>query len=121
MLLIPNKTVFIGELLYFTTNLLVKLSIVFTLSRIVTTPAHRLTLYILAGSGFVVTIFTYFWAVFYCDPVRYFWTQQHDFVPGEDGLEIGSNVTSGSCKPISALMAVVIAHASWTLIADLTL
>ncbi|KAL2793294.1 hypothetical protein BJX66DRAFT_306459 [Aspergillus keveii] len=30
------KTVFIGELLYFSTNLLVKLSFIFTLSRIVT-------------------------------------------------------------------------------------
>jgi hypothetical protein len=120
MLLVPNKTVFIGELLYFTTNLLVKLSIIFTLSRIVTTPAHRLTLYILAGSGFVVTIFTFFWAVFYCDPVRYFWTQRHDFALGEEGPAMGSDV-SGSCKPISAVMAVVIVHASWTLIADLTL
>ncbi|KAL2849302.1 hypothetical protein BJX68DRAFT_267154 [Aspergillus pseudodeflectus] len=114
------KTVFIGELLYFTTNLLVKLSIIFTLSRIVTTPAHRLTLYILAGSGFVVTIFTFFWAVFYCDPVRYFWTQQHDFALGGDGPATGRSV-SGSCKPISEVVAVVIVHASWTLLADLTL
>ncbi|KAJ0416863.1 hypothetical protein BJY00DRAFT_316423 [Aspergillus carlsbadensis] len=114
------KTVFIGELLYFTTNLLVKLSFIFTLSRIVTIPSHRLTLYILAGSGFVVTIFTFFWAVFFCDPVRYFWTQKHDFAPQEDGLGMHTHVL-GSCKPISALMAVVIVHAAWTLIADLTL
>jgi hypothetical protein len=119
-----NKTVFIGELLYFTTNLLVKLSFIFTLSRIVTTPAHRLTLYILAGSGFVVTMFTFFWAVFYCDPVRYFWMQQHDFAPTSDGLDGGDTrgeTVSGSCKPIKALMAVVIVHAAWTLVADLVL
>jgi hypothetical protein len=115
-----NKTVFIGELLYFTTNLLVKLSFIFTLSRIVTTPAHRLTLYILAGSGFVVTMFTFFWAVFYCEPVRYFWRQRHDYAPGDDGLGSGGHL-SGSCKPISALMAVVIVHAAWTLVADLVL
>ncbi|KAL3440642.1 hypothetical protein BJX65DRAFT_314592 [Aspergillus insuetus] len=119
------KTVFIGELLYFTTNLLVKLSFIFTLSRIVTNPAHRLTLYILAGSGFIVTMFTFFWAVFYCDPVRYFWTQRHDFAPTSDGLDgegiSGGDTVSGSCKPISALMAVVIVHASWTLVADLVL
>ncbi|KAL2811273.1 hypothetical protein BJX63DRAFT_285593 [Aspergillus granulosus] len=105
------KTVFIGELLYFVVNYLVKLSFIFTLFRIVMTPAHRLTLYLLAVSGFIVTLFTFFWAVFFCEPVRYFWTHAHASV----------STRSGSCKPIIALMAVVIVHAAWTLIADVTL
>ncbi|KAL3454995.1 hypothetical protein BJX64DRAFT_295479 [Aspergillus heterothallicus] len=103
------KTVFIGELLYFLTSLLVKLSFISTLFRIVTAPSHRATLYLLAATGLIITTFTLFWATFICDPVDYFWTQ------------LDPNSHSGSCKPIAALMAVNIVHASWTLIADLTL
>ncbi|KAL2843921.1 hypothetical protein BJY01DRAFT_248383 [Aspergillus pseudoustus] len=115
------KTVFIGELLYFVTTYLVKLSFIFTLFRIITIPSHRLTLYILAGTGFVVTTFTFFWAVFMCDPVSYFWTQGKEFtsspIAGNKSI-IGAH---GSCKPITALIAVALVHAAWTLIADITL
>jgi hypothetical protein len=69
-------------------------------------------------------MFTFFWAVFYCDPVRYFWTQRHNFAPTSNGLngrDTRGETVSGSCKPIKALMAVVIVHAVWTLVADVML
>ncbi|KAL2832769.1 hypothetical protein BJY01DRAFT_253744 [Aspergillus pseudoustus] len=116
-----SDAVFIGELLYFVTTYLVKLSFIFTLFRIVTTHAHRVALFLLAGSGFVVTTFTFFWAVFFCDPVRYFWTQGNEFAHTTRDNNESVDQPAGSCKSVTALMVVVIIHAAWTLIADLTL
>ncbi|KAL3496102.1 hypothetical protein BJX62DRAFT_232613 [Aspergillus germanicus] len=115
------KTVFIGELLYFVTTYLVKLSFIFTLFRIVTIPSHRLTLYILAGTGFVVTTFTFFWAVFMCDPVSYFWTQGKEFTSSPIAGNETITGAHGSCKPIRALIAAALVHAAWALIADIIL
>ncbi|KAL3454422.1 hypothetical protein BJX65DRAFT_260484 [Aspergillus insuetus] len=115
------KMVFIGELLYFITTYLVKLSFIFTLFRIVTIYTHRITLYLLMASGFVVTVFTFFWAVFFCNPVRFFWTQAKDLAGTTTNEAVGGKQEGGSCKPTTALMIVVIIHAAWTLIADLIL
>ncbi|KAL2788003.1 hypothetical protein BJX66DRAFT_340621 [Aspergillus keveii] len=115
------KTVFIGELLYFVTTYLVKLSFIFTLFRIVTIPSHRLTLYILAGTGFVVTTFTFFWAAFMCDPVSYFWTQGKEFTSSPIAGNETITGAHGSCKPLRASIAVAVVHAAWALIADIIL
>ncbi|CEL00762.1 hypothetical protein ASPCAL00358 [Aspergillus calidoustus] len=99
--------VLIGEILYLTATYLVKVSIAFTLFRIVTAKPHRYTIYTLLLIGAILTTITCFWAFFLCSPVNYFWDRFRGAV--------------GSCKSIRTLMAVHFVQASWTLISDLTL
>jgi hypothetical protein len=101
------QLVLIGEVLYLTATYLVKVSIAFTLFRIVTARLHRYTIYVLLLVGAILTTIACFWALFLCNPVSYFWDRL-------DGSE-------GSCKSIRTLMAVHLVQASWTLISDLTL
>ncbi|KAL3484463.1 hypothetical protein BJX62DRAFT_243892 [Aspergillus germanicus] len=99
--------VLIGEVLYLTATYLVKVSIAFTLFRIVTARLHRYTIYVLLLVGAILTTIACFWALFLCNPVSHFW----DRFGGSEG----------SCKSIRTLMAVHLVQASWTLISDLTL
>jgi hypothetical protein len=101
------KLVLIGEILYLTATYLVKVSIAFTLFRIVTAKPHRYTIYTLLLIGAILTTITCFWAFFLCSPVNYFWDRFRG--------------SAGSCKSIRTLMAVHFVQASWTLISDLTL
>ncbi|KAL2782407.1 hypothetical protein BJX66DRAFT_345861 [Aspergillus keveii] len=99
--------VLIGEVLYLISTYLVKVSVAFTLFRIVTAKAHRYTIYTLLLIGAILTTIACFWAVFLCKPVNHFWDRFRG--------------TAGSCKSIRTLMAVHLVQASWTLISDLTL
>ncbi|KAL3445044.1 hypothetical protein BJX65DRAFT_310201 [Aspergillus insuetus] len=99
--------VLIGEIFYLVSTYLVKVSVAFTLFRIVTAKSHRYTIYILLLIGAILTIIACFWAFFLCNPVNYFWDRFRG--------------SAGSCKSIRTLMAVHLVQASWTLISDLTL
>jgi hypothetical protein len=104
-----HQIVFVGELLCFVATYLIKLSFVFTLLRIVVYRAHRVVLFTLLAAGLTVTLVGWFWALFFCQPVRYFWAQA------------GPDPSDGSCKSIASLMSVLLAHAAWTLVADVIL
>ncbi|KAL3484546.1 hypothetical protein BJX62DRAFT_243826 [Aspergillus germanicus] len=103
------KVIFIGELFYFLTTYLVKVSFIFTLLRIMISKVHNYSLYLLAITGTVISIFAWFWILFFCKPVQYFWEQVSD-TGGE-----------GSCKSVSSQGAVMAIHAAWVLVADVTL
>ncbi|CEL11018.1 hypothetical protein ASPCAL14125 [Aspergillus calidoustus] len=103
------KVILVGELFYFLTTYLAKLSFIFTLFRIVISKAHSYTLYLLTISGAAISIFAWFWVLFFCKPVQYFWEQVVDIEGG------------GSCKSVSSQGIVITIHAAWVLIADMTL
>ncbi|KAL3444401.1 hypothetical protein BJX65DRAFT_310984 [Aspergillus insuetus] len=103
------KVIFIGELFYFLTTYLAKVSFIFTLFRIMISKVHNYTLYLLAITGTVISIFAWFWILFFCKPVQYFWEQVSD-THGE-----------GSCKSVSSQGVVMTIHAAWVLVADVTL
>ncbi|KAL2837829.1 hypothetical protein BJX68DRAFT_249494 [Aspergillus pseudodeflectus] len=105
------KIVFIGELLYFVATYLIKMSFAFTL---LVCLLNQVILFSLLGSGLIVTLIAWFWALFFCRPVQYFWEQAGPQQAGPDPVQ-------GSCKNISSLMGVLLAHAAWTLVADVTL
>ncbi|KAJ0422738.1 hypothetical protein BJY00DRAFT_310752 [Aspergillus carlsbadensis] len=104
---LDKKLVLIGEILYLVATYLVKVSIAFTLFRIVTATRYRYTIYAFIITGAIITTIACFWALFLCNPVNHFWDRFRGSV--------------GSCKPIHTLMAVHFVQASWTLISDLTL
>ncbi|KAL6228815.1 hypothetical protein BDW75DRAFT_246300 [Aspergillus navahoensis] len=104
-----KRTVLICQLLYFVSTYLIKLSFIFTLLRIVTERRYTYTLYVGIASGAVITILTWFWLLFFCNPISYFWRKQ----PSPD--------VQGHCKPLASLTILTIIHGSWILLADLTL
>ncbi|KAL2841842.1 hypothetical protein BJY01DRAFT_249338 [Aspergillus pseudoustus] len=103
------KVVMIGSLFYFLTTYLAKLSFIFTLFRIVTKRSHSCILHLFIITGAVITVFAWFWVLFFCEPVQFFWEQ------------LASPGIAGSCKAVSSLGAVLTIHAVWVLLADLTL
>ncbi|KAL3457546.1 hypothetical protein BJX64DRAFT_293036 [Aspergillus heterothallicus] len=103
------KVDFLGELFYFISTYLAKLSFVFTLFRIVSERTHAQILYLLMISGGIITVVAWFWFIFLCTPVQYFWEQ------------VGGPDIPGSCKPLSSLWVLLIIHPAWVLLADITL
>jgi hypothetical protein len=103
------KVILFGELFYFLTTYLAKLSFIFTLFRIVISKVHSYTLYLLAITGAVISIFAWFWVLFFCKPVQYFWEQVSD------------TDDEGSCKSVSSQGIVLTIHAAWALVADISL
>ncbi|KAL2797426.1 hypothetical protein BJX66DRAFT_335047 [Aspergillus keveii] len=103
------KLILLGELFYFLTTYLAKLSFIFTLCRIMISKVHSYTLYLLTLTGAVISIFAWFWVLFFCKPIQYFWEQVSD-----------SN-GEGSCKSISSQGIILTIHAAWVLVADITL
>ncbi|KAL3443175.1 hypothetical protein BJX65DRAFT_312029 [Aspergillus insuetus] len=63
------KVIVIGELAYFITTYVTKLSFVFTLFRIVMKRSQIAILYALMAAGLVVTVFAWFWVLFFCSPL----------------------------------------------------
>jgi hypothetical protein len=104
---LTNQLILVNELLYFWATFFVKVSIALTLLRIIIDRAYRYFLYTLLLVGLVITVFAFFWALFFCTPASYFW----DHVLGQ----------AGDCKPAYSLRAIHYAQSSWVLIADILL
>ncbi|KAL2830998.1 hypothetical protein BJY01DRAFT_254417 [Aspergillus pseudoustus] len=106
------KIIIIGELFYIMTTYLAKLSFTFTLHNIVMERPHMYILYLLIAMGTVISVFAWFWILFFCNPVQFFWEQ----VAASSERPI-----HGSCKSNASLAAVFAVHASWVLLTDITL
>ncbi|OJJ07742.1 hypothetical protein ASPVEDRAFT_155526 [Aspergillus versicolor CBS 583.65] len=98
-----------AQLLYFPATYIIKLSFALTLSRVVPSRGYVYSLYLLGGIGLVCTIFACFWIVFFCTPTPFAWD------------EITYLTSDYGCKGISSYIALSLSHATWVLIADVTL
>ncbi|KAL3440174.1 hypothetical protein BJX65DRAFT_291002 [Aspergillus insuetus] len=99
---------FSGELLWVAATGLVKISFCFTLLRFLQVHWQRWCIWSTIAVIFTISVFYFFWLVFDCKPIRYFWQQV-------------KAPTSGSCKPAAALADATYAHASVLLAADAVL
>jgi hypothetical protein len=104
-----SQTALVCQLLYYAATYLIKLSFMCTLLRIVTGRRYTYALYFGIVSGAVISVLTWFWLLFFCSPVSYFWKH----LPYPE--------TEGSCKPLVSLTTLTMIHASWILLADLLL
>ncbi len=102
------------ELAYVLTTCVLKLSIAVFLLRIATRKAHRAILYTLITTVILLTIAYFFFLVFQCSPVNFFWLQ----FSGEVGSCLPAKVVgdmtyahsaiNASCDVILALLPIVI-------------
>lgn len=86
---ISLRSWFLGEALYPTVTLVLRISVCVTLLRLASMPVHRWIIWVNLVIVSIISIVFFFVAIFQCNPVSYFWRQVYD----EDGGEcIDSNV-----------------------------
>lgn len=100
------------QLIYIPATFLIKLSFVFTLLRfVVGRRGYHYALYALIASGIVISLFTWFWMLFFCHPISYLWR----FLLGPEAAG------EGSCKSVLSAKVAMLTQAAWALMTDLSL
>lgn len=73
-----NQTLLVGELTFMASTSLIKVTFCMTLLRVIKRPLFpyiRLTLYIIMAAVVIQEVFFFFYTLFSCRPISYFWEQ----------------------------------------------
>jgi hypothetical protein len=95
-------------MIYIWAGTVAKISIALALLRLTIKKTHRLILWGLIGTVIAIGLLFWFFLLFNCQPIGYFWQQ----------VDQGSK---GSCLPLSTLLGIAYFYSSVTILCDLTL
>ncbi|KAJ6073195.1 hypothetical protein N7467_011280 [Penicillium canescens] len=98
----------LGQIIYIWAGSVAKISIALALLRLTIKKPHRLILWGLIGTVITIGLLFWFFLLFNCQPIGYFWQQ----------VDQGSK---GSCLPLSTLLGITYFYSSVTILCDLTL
>jgi hypothetical protein len=102
------KSFFFLELFYVVISAMIKLAFCMTLVRIMIHHSYVYPLYALMAIIIIFGVFVFFWVIFICKPVSFFW-------------ESVFNPYGGTCKDLHAIVAVTHAHSAVMAFADVSL